>query len=267
MTAYGSFFRIRFINGLQYRAAAAAGVATQFAWGFLELKLFEAFYVSDPAVFPMAFQQVAAYVWLQQAFLALFMMWFLDGDIFAAITGGGIAYELARPLDLYTMWFIKGLAGRLSKAVLRCMPILLVAAFLPAPLRLPPPADLGAFLLFLLSLLLALLLVVALCMLLYVATFYTMSPLGVRIIALSLTDLLAGSLIPLPFFPDPVRRVVELTPFASMQNLPLRIYSANIQGRALWIALAVQAAWLLIAVAAGRFLMGRALRRVVVQGG
>ena len=37
---YGSFFRLRFINGLQYRAAAYAGVATQFAWGFMEILLF-----------------------------------------------------------------------------------------------------------------------------------------------------------------------------------------------------------------------------------
>lgn len=31
MRKYISFFRIRFINGLQYRAAAYAGIATQFA--------------------------------------------------------------------------------------------------------------------------------------------------------------------------------------------------------------------------------------------
>ena len=32
MKKYLSFFRIRFIAGLQYRAAAWAGIATQFAW-------------------------------------------------------------------------------------------------------------------------------------------------------------------------------------------------------------------------------------------
>ncbi|AGI39710.1 hypothetical protein Clst_1656 [Thermoclostridium stercorarium subsp. stercorarium DSM 8532] len=33
MKKYISFFRIRFINGLQYRSAAYAGIMTQFAWG------------------------------------------------------------------------------------------------------------------------------------------------------------------------------------------------------------------------------------------
>ena len=45
-----------------------AGVATQFAWGFMEILLFHAFYQTDPAAFPMEFSQLAAYIWLQQAF-------------------------------------------------------------------------------------------------------------------------------------------------------------------------------------------------------
>lgn len=34
MKKYLSFFRLRFVNGIQYRAAALAGIVTQFAWGF-----------------------------------------------------------------------------------------------------------------------------------------------------------------------------------------------------------------------------------------
>lgn len=52
MKKYLSFFRIRFINGLQYRAAAYAGVATQFAWGTLELLAFAAFYPRRPSRIP-----------------------------------------------------------------------------------------------------------------------------------------------------------------------------------------------------------------------
>jgi ABC-2 type transport system permease protein len=40
---YKSFFRMRFIAGLQYRAAAAAGIATQFAWGIMGLQMYKAF--------------------------------------------------------------------------------------------------------------------------------------------------------------------------------------------------------------------------------
>ena len=267
MREYGSLFRIRFIHGLQYRAAAAAGVATQFAWGAMELLMFRAFYQADPSVFPMTFPQLAAYIWLQQAFLALFMTWFLENDIFECITRGGVAYELARPMDLYAMWFVRNLASRAAKAILRCLPILAVAAFLPAPFALVPPADAGSFLLFVAALLLGTMTVVAFCMLIYIATVYTLSPMGIRIVALSLTEFLSGALVPLPFLPGPLRTVLEWLPFASMANLPLRIYSGNVAGGERGRGMLLQLFWLIVLIGAGRLWMKRALRRVVIQGG
>ena len=69
MSAYLAVFRIRFSAGLQYRAAALGGIATQFVWGFMLLLQFAAFYRSDPTAFPMEMSQVASYIWMQQAFL------------------------------------------------------------------------------------------------------------------------------------------------------------------------------------------------------
>jgi ABC-2 type transport system permease protein len=114
---------MRFIAGLQYRAAALAGIATQFVWGVMEILLYKAFYAENAAAFPMTFEALSAYIWLQQAFLALFMTWFFENEIFDTIINGGIAYELCRPISIYDMWFFRSMANRLSKAVLRCIPI------------------------------------------------------------------------------------------------------------------------------------------------
>lgn len=268
MNKYLSFFRLRFVNSLQYRSAAFAGIATQFFWGLMELLLFSAFYrAGDTAALPMRFDQLASYIWLQQAFLALFMNWYWDEDILSAITEGSIAYELCRPLDLYTMWFARSAASRLAKAVLRCMPILVIAALLPPPFRLGLPASLPDFLLFLLSMLLGFSVVVTFAMLIYALCFFTISPMGVRIVAMSLMELLSGSVLPLPFLPDKLRAVLELLPFASMQNVPLRIYAGQIAGGERAFTMALQAVWLVLLAAAGKALMNRALRRVVVQDG
>ena len=70
MKQYLSFFRMRFITGLQYRTAAIAGVSTQFIWGAMEILLFQAFYQADANAFPMSFQALTSYVWLQQAFFS-----------------------------------------------------------------------------------------------------------------------------------------------------------------------------------------------------
>lgn len=133
MKKYISFFRIRFINGLQYRAAAYAGVATQFFWGFMVIMMFRAFYNSDADSFPMEFSQLSSYIWLQQALLALFMSWYFENELFDGIVSGNVAYELCRPIDIYTMWFLRNMASRVSKVVLRCIPILFICAFLPKP--------------------------------------------------------------------------------------------------------------------------------------
>lgn len=267
MKKYLRFFKIRFSNSLQYRSAAYAGIITQFAWGFMFVLMFRAFYRANPAEVPMELSQLTSYIWLQQAFLALFMLWFVDGDALNSITNGNVAYELCRPMDLYTMWFTKSLASRSGKAVLRCMPILLVAVCLPEGFRLGLPPDLMTFSLFLLSLLLGLLATCALCMFVYIFTFFTMNPMGIRIFFLSLTEFLTGALIPLPFLPDWLGGILEWLPFAAGQNIPLRIYSGHIAGVQALERIGLQAFWLVAMVAVGAALMKKALRRVVVQGG
>ena len=267
MKKYLAMFRIRFVNALQYRAAALAGMATQFAWGFMEIFAFAAFYRADPGAFPMEFSQTVSYIWMQQAFLALFASWFWERDIATAIMEGSIAYEMVRPVDLYSRWFCQASANRLARAAMRCAPILVVAFIVPEPYRMALPPDAGQLLLFLISALLALCVVVAFSMLMYISLFYTLSPMGVRLIVAVLSDFLAGATVPLPFFPGPLRAVAEMLPFAAMQNMPLRIYSGNIAGAGALAGIAFQLFWFVALLCIGRFFMARALKKVIVQGG
>ena len=267
MKKYMAIFRIRFINALQYRAAALAGMATQFAWGFMEIFAFAAFYRAHPGAFPMEFSQTVSYIWMQQAFLALFMMWFWENDIASAISEGSIAYEMVRPVDLYNRWFCQASANRLARTALRCAPILIVALIVPEPYRMTIPPNAGQLLSFLLSAMLSLGVVVAFSMLMYISLFYTLSPMGMRLIVAVVADFLAGATVPLPFFPEPIRAVAELLPFAAMQNMPLLIYSGNITGTDALKGIALQVFWVVALLLTGRFLMSRALKKVVVQGG
>lgn len=267
MKKYLSFFRLRFNTGLQYRAAALAGIVTQFFWGIMEILTFRAFYESDSASFPMTLQATSSYIWMQQAFLALFMAWFMEGELFESIKNGNISYELCRPLGIYNMWFSRSLATRLSRAVLRCFPIILAAVFIPAPYGLSAPAGPACFLLFLITLALGLLNVTAFCMIIYMLSFFTISPDGIRMTALSMVEFFQGAIIPLPFFPDTVRTVMELLPFAAMQNVALRVYSGDLTGVPLQKAVLLQLFWLCAMLACGKALEHRAMKKIVVQGG
>lgn len=267
MKKYMSFFKIRFIAGLQYRAAAWAGISTQFAWGGLTVLMFWAFYQDGKNSFPMTFPELSSYIWMQQAFLAMFMAWFFDNEIFDSITSGGIAYELCRPCDIYYMWFVKNMAVRLSRTVLRCFPILILAALLPSPFNITLPPNPAAAFLFLISVILGFLVLISFSMLIYISAFYTLSPNGVRIIAVSVTEFFSGSIIPIPFFPESLQTIIYALPFSSMQNTPFLIYAGHMNGADTLRSITVQIFWFAAITLVGRILIKKALKKVVVQGG
>lgn len=267
MKKYFSFFRLRFFTGLQYRAAALAGIATQFFWGLMEILVFQAFYASDAGAFPMTLSAAASYVWMQQAFLAFFNVWMMENEIFDSILEGNIVYELCRPVSIYSMWFARSIANRMSRAILRCFPILAAAALLPFPYGLEAPASPLHLLLFLITLILGLLVVVSFCMLVYGLTFFTISPQGLRILCTSVVEFFSGAIIPLPFLPENLQRVLELTPFAAMQNVALRVYSGSMTMPEIFRAAGLQIFWLIVMILGGRQLCRIAEHRVIVQGG
>lgn len=267
MKKYLAIMKIRFINSLQYRIAALAGIITQIAWSVLGVLALSAFYKSNPLTYPMGFSQSTAYIWIQQAFLPMFMLWFFEEDIFDSIKKGNIAYELVRPVNLYNRWFCQSIASRLAKGVLRCIPVLIIGFLVPAPYGLMLPPSFIQFLLFLISMTIGLFVIIAFCMLVYISTFYLLSPTGMKTILVFFADFLAGSTIPLPFFPDKILSVIKILPFASMQNMPLRIYSGNIAGIEALNGILLQIFWFFMLTLVGKLWMQKATKTVIIQGG
>lgn len=267
MRVYGSVLKLRLLNGMQYRAAALAGVATQFFWGFIMIMVFEAFYEHAAAIPPISLEELIAYIWLQQAFLVFITMWFRDNELFDLITSGNIAYELCRPCGLYGFWYAKLLAQRLSSALLRCFPILLVSFFLPKPYNMTMPPNLTTFLLFVTALFLGLLLIVALSMFMYISVFVTMSPVGSLLIFTVLGEFFAGLIIPVPLMPEWLQTIAYVLPFRWTADFPFRVYSGHIPQDEAMIGILIQLAYLIILVWLGRAALNRVLKKVVVQGG
>jgi len=267
MKVYISVLKLRLSMGMQYRAAALAGVATQFFWGFISIMVFEAFYKHAAHTPPISLKELIQYIWLQQAFLVFVMMWFRDNELFDLITSGNIAYELCRPSGLYGFWYAKLLAQRLSSAFLRCFPILIVACLLPKPYNLEPPPDITAFLLFLSALLLGLLLLVAISMFLYISVFITLSPIGSLLVFGVLSEFFAGLVIPVPLMPIWLQKIAYVLPFRWTADFPFRVYSGHIPEQEAIIGILIQLAFLTVLVLLGRAALNGVLKKVVVQGG
>ena len=108
---------------------------------------------------------------------------------------------------------------------------------------------------------------VGLSMFVYATAFYTVSPLGMRIVAVNIIEFMSGGIIPLPFFPAGVFRVMRLLPFAATENTPFLIYSGALRGGEAVGAVALKCMWLVLITAGGKLYLDSSLRRLVVQGG
>jgi ABC-2 type transport system permease protein len=263
MRAYLAILSSRFRTLLQYRAAALAGAGTQIFFGLVRVMIFDAFYSSSSGPQPMTHAEVISYIWLGQALLVLTML-AADTDVAAMIRSGSVAYEMTRPVDLYALWFARAFSGRAAPMTMRAIPIVVIA--MPF-FGLQAPASLEAGALFIVSVLGALLMASSIVALLTISMLWTISGEGISRLAPALIFFFSGIVIPLPLFPDWMQPFVAALPIRGLLDTPLRIYTAHLAGADAAAALMHQFAWVFALVIAGRALLARGLRNLVVQGG
>lgn len=269
---YRAIVSARFRMLLQYRAAAIAGLWTQAFFGLVLIMIYEGFYRSSAAAAqPMAFSQVVSYVWLNQALLAM-LPWNADPEVRAMVRSGGVAYELCRPVDLYGLWYARAVAHRTAPTLLRAVPMAVVTGVgLPliglSEWRLAAPASLAAGVGFAVALGAALVLACAISTLVNISLMWTLSGDGIVMLLSTAVSLLSGLVIPLPMLPGWAQPILRWLPFAGLSDLPCRIYSGHIATGDLGLVLTRQLGWTIALVALGRWLLGRGMRRLVVQGG
>jgi ABC-2 type transport system permease protein len=236
---------------------------TQVFFGLIITMVYEAFYRSTSAPQPMSFPQVRSYVWLGQSFLAM-LPWNVEGEQRVMIRTGAVAYELLRPIRLYSLWFARCLAWRTAPTVLRSVPIFVIAlAFFG--LSLPPSPEAAAA--WMLAMAGALLLGCALTTLLTILLMWTVSGEGINVLVFALVTILSGMNVPIPLFPALIRPVVELLPFRGLVDTPFRLYVGFASPRELPGLLIHQLAWSAALVGLGQILMRRGLKRLAIHGG
>jgi ABC-2 type transport system permease protein len=269
MRPYLAVLKARFSLLLQYRTAAFAGFVTQCWWGTIKVMVLTTFIASGRS--PMSARQVVDYVWLTQALLTL-LPWSGDPEIGRMVRSGDVAFERLRPLDTYAFWYARALARRTATPLLRAIPMVILTAFILPALGmaqwgLSAPAGLEGLLLFAVSLVVLVALSSAVATVIDLLIVLTLTDRGVNTLAGPFVVVLSGSLIPLPLFPDWLQRGLEWQPFAGLMDTPLRLYGGHLVGGAAAGALVRQALWAIILILLGRFMMGRVMARLQIQGG
>jgi ABC-2 type transport system permease protein len=87
------------------------------------------------------------------------------------------------------------------------------------------------------------------------------------LLGVTATLFFSGFIIPLAFFPGPLRTVANATPFPAMLQRTVDIFVGKAEGVDVVVALAVQVGWAAALCAAAYATFAAGTRRLVVQGG
>ena len=266
-----SLFKIKTAEGFQYRIAGLAGASISIFWALIEITVYFIFYTyanhSEAGMIAgLSLKQIVSYTWLTE--LLLFMQpMSIDNDILTKITTGDVGIELCRPIDLYFHWFAKIASAKLTPLFWRGSITLLFGLLMPATYRLSPPASLLGFLCMLISCGSAFLLCTAFGMLACTVRLNIAWGDGPTYIIMLLGGVLSGAYLPLQLWPDFMQRFLLLQPFAGYLDIPLRLYIGSMPPRdAIW-AIGMQLLWILVFIGAGKMLMAKRLKSIIVQGG
>lgn len=246
-----------------YRAATVAGVFTNTIFGFMRAYVLLAMYAVLRDVGGFDATDSLTYVFVGQGMIMAVYLWSW-WEIALTIRSGAIVTDLSRPLDYQLYWLAQDLGRAAYHAIFRGIPPFIIGA-LVFNLRLPHSPILWAA--FAVSVVLAVCISFAMRFMMNLTAFWLLDYRGVGALAQAFWTFFSGFVVPVAFFPGTLQAIARALPFAGIIETPIEVFLGKQQGAALAGVLAFQLAWALALLAAGRLVLARAVRKVVVQGG
>jgi ABC-2 type transport system permease protein len=264
MRLYWEVARRGFSRYATYRGATLAGVFTNSVFGFVRAYVLLAVVAARPVVGGFDRADLISYVWLGQGLLMVIYLWGWN-EVALRIRAGDIATDLSRPFDFQGWWLAQDLGRAAYHAVFRGIPPFVLGWLAFRTLTLPPSAL--HWVAFAASLVLAVNVSFGIRYLGNLGAFWMLDHRGAERIVAAVTTFLSGFIVPITFFPTWLERVARALPFAAVLQIPVDIFLGHRTGASLGRGLALQAWWAVVVLGAGRIVLARATRRLVVQGG
>ena len=261
--AYVQIATKSFQRQLAYRAANLAGIATNGFFGLIYVSIYIALFRERGSVGGLSLQDTITYAVLTQSLL-MTMSAFGNHELSDNILRGDIVTDLSRPVDVYFYWAARDIGRATYYLIFRGIPTFLVGLVL---FRVSLPASPMALVWFLISVYAGILTSFAFRFPVSSLAFWTSDARGPYNLATTVIMFFSGFIVPLPFFPAPLRAVTRALPFEALANLPVDCYLGRVDGAALAPILIRQAIWLVALVLIGRSVLRVMSRRLSIHGG
>ena len=248
---------------LTYRLAMINGAMTNLAWGLYRYYIMLAIYGRTGMLNGVSESAALTYVPLTQALLA-YLNVFGSTQISQTIYSGQIGMQLLKPQGFYRHWlgyfFGKSLVNFFLRGVLL---FLFWMLFFP----ITTPQSVGQWLVFVISILASWFVSHLWIITVNLSAIWSKDATGILRLIFALQQLLAGMIFPVRLFPAWFQTICYLTPFPSMLNTSIEVFSGVLTGWDAWKMIAQQIGWGVVIFAVGRFVLYMGLRKLTLEGG
>jgi ABC-2 type transport system permease protein len=246
-----------------YRGATFAGVFTNTVFGFILAYVLLAVYQERSSIGGFDSVDAVTFTFVMQGMLMVIGI-FGSTDLADRIRTGDVVSDLYRPVDFQAYWLADAYGRAMFYTLFRGIPPFVVGAIV-FDLRLPD--DVATWTGFLVSVMFAIAISFGWGFLLQLTAFWLLDVRGPNQLGWLTAQFFAGVFVPVVFFPAWLGAIANATPFPAMAQLPGEIFLGKHPGIDVVAVFVVQLLWAVALLAAGRWLLGRAMRKVVVQGG
>ncbi|MGE3911995.1 MAG: ABC transporter permease, partial [Chloroflexota bacterium] len=246
-----------------YRTAAISGAITNTFFGFLRAYLFIGLYQSRGEVGGYSLADALAFTFITQGMAALIGLWGW-WPIAESVQSGQVATDLMRPHDYQLAWLAQDVGRALYQFVARSVPPFIVGLI---AFEITLPTDPVAWLMLIPTIILAVGVSFGWRFCLNLTTFWWTDHRGIAGISMMAGMLFSGFMVPIAMWPDGLREIGYLSPFAAMVAIPIDVFLGKVTGLDLLAALGLQLFWFFAMLALGRVMLAAALHKLVVQGG
>ena len=262
ISPYLAFAKKSFLQKSAYRLDHWMGILNTLIRLVIYVEIYRALYGGRQAVDGITMSMVTTNFILSLGLESFFVV----NDFYLAnrIYNGSIATEMLLPVSFHGRMLADNLGVAAFKLIFHFVPAMLVAVLF---IGIAAPAGAGAFGLFVLSALFGYGVLWSLSFLFQMFSFWLLNVWAIMTIKNVFINVLSGSMIPLWFMPNAIRKIISFTPFEGIYFTPVQIYLGNISGGEIAAGFIKQLVWIICLMTAGFILWSKGKKKLVVQGG
>lgn len=181
-----------------------------------------------------------------------------------SVQKGSIATEMMHPVNVFGVYLSEDIGAVAALVFQNMLPILIIGCLL---IKIPAISNVTSIPLFAASLIMSMAINWLLSAIFGMWAFTAIDMDALIQVKKHLIRLLSGSIIPIWFFPNGFRAVLEALPFVYIYQLPLDIYIGSVSNEDILHRMLIQLIWLAVLAAAFYLLQKKVLKKVMVQGG